>query len=239
MEYPAALPHTPPEQIGEDLFVVYGSVQPGAVVRFTRNMAVVREGSELTLIDPVRMDDNGLAALDALGNVRHVLRLGPMHGMDDPFYIERYGAAFWSFPDGSAYSQPAIDHKLADGSALPFGDASLFAFRHLRQTEGAIVLHRDPGVLLTCDSIQSYATPPHKPHTNLLTRLIMRFIGFPNETLVGPIWLRMLAEDRDLVRAEFDRLLTLDFDQLLSAHGTFLRAGAHDAVARAVARRFR
>jgi len=238
MAYPPPSPHGPPEAIGDDLFVVYGSFRANPLVRFTRNMAVVREGDALTLINAVRVDDAGLQALERLGEVRHVLRLGPMHGMDDPFYVDRYGAAFWAFPDGSRYTTPPIDHPLGEGAELPFGRAALFVFGHLRQTEGAILLERDPAVLLTCDAIQSYATAPHKPHSTLLARLLMPLLGFPNKTLVGPIWVKLLAEDRAAVQAEFARLLRLEFDQLLSAHGVFMPGGAHEAVERAIAERF-
>jgi len=238
MAYPAPTSHGLPQQIGEDLYVVYDSFRANPLVRFTRNMAVLREGRALTLINTVRLDEAGLQALDALGEVRHVLRLGPMHGMDDPFYVDRYEAAFWAFPDGTDYTVPTIDHELYDGVELPIGGATLFVFRHLKQTEGAILLERDPGVLLSCDAVQSYATPPHKPHTSLLARLLMPFLGFPDETLIGPMWIKLLAEDPQAVQGEFQRLLTLDFDQLLSAHGVFLARGAREAVRHAIDERF-
>ena len=39
---------------------------------------------------------DAVAQLEALGTVKHVLRLGPMHGRDDVFYVERYKPTFWS-----------------------------------------------------------------------------------------------------------------------------------------------
>jgi hypothetical protein len=33
--------------------------------------------------------------LDALGKVTDVIRIAGFHGMDDPFYKERYGAKVW------------------------------------------------------------------------------------------------------------------------------------------------
>jgi hypothetical protein len=238
MSYPDVLPHDPPKEISADLFVVHGCVRPNAVARFSRNMTVVRDQEQLTLINPVRMDDAGLRSLEALGEVTHVLRLGPMHGMDDAFYVDRYEADFWSFEGGTTYTTPTIKHALAEGSALPFPDARLFAFSHMTEPEGAILLERSPGVLLTCDAIQSYATPPHKPHTNWLTRLILPLRGFPDETLIGPLWMKLLVEDQDGMKAEFERLLKLDFDQLLSAHGTFVTQDAHAAVERAFTKMF-
>jgi hypothetical protein len=238
MSYPDVLPHDPPKQLAEDLFVTHGCVKPSAIARFTRNMAIVRHNGELTLINPVRMGEGGLNDLEALGEIRHVLRLGPMHGMDDAFYIKRYGADFWAFEGGKTYTTPGIDHALSDGGELPFADARLFAFNHMSETEGAILLERSPGILLTCDAIQSYATPPHTPHTNWLTRMLMPFIGFPRRTLVGPIWVKLLVEDEKGIKAEFERLLSLDFDQLLSAHGTFLSKNAHAEVEKAVKKMF-
>jgi hypothetical protein len=238
MSYAEVTPFSPPEEIGPDLFVVYGSVKPNPLVAFTRNMAVVRHEGELTLINSVRMDDEGLEALEALGTVRHVLRLGSLHGLDDAFYVDRYDATFRALPGGTTYPQPAIDQPLAENGALPFPDGRLFAFRDIAQPEGVILLKRGPGILLTVDAIQSYATPPHKPHTGPIARILIKLRGFPDETIVGPIWTQMMTDDRRALRKEFERLLEWEFDQLLSAHGTFLPAGAHAAVAAAVEARF-
>ena len=229
-DYPPALPFDPPLEIAPDLFVVHGCVRANFIARFSRNMAIVRDKGVLTLINPVRMDDAGLAQLEVLGEVKHVLRLGPLHGMDDPFYVDRYGAEFWSFPGGVTYTTPAIDHRLSDAGELPFGDAQLFGFAHMKEPEGAILLKRDGGILLTCDAIQSYATPPHLPHTNVFSKLVLPLIGFPKDTIIGPIWVKLLVEDETGIKREFQRLLSLPFEQLLSAHGTFLPSGAHAAV---------
>lgn len=239
MSYPVAQPHDPLRQIAEDLFVVHGSVQMLPVARITRNMAVVRHEGQLTLVNPVRMSEAGLANLEELGDIKHVLRLGPLHGMDDPFYVDRYQTNFWSFEGGTTYTDPAITHPLADGGELPFSNATLFAFSDLREPEGAIVLERSPGVLLTCDCVQSYSTPPHMPHTAWITRRILPLLGFPNETIIGPIWVKKMAQDQGTLLADFERLLSLDFDQLLSAHGTFVEKNAHAELERAFKKTFR
>ncbi len=239
MDYPPVTPHSPPMEIAPNLFVVYGSVKINPLVRFTRNMAIVRDDDELTLINAVRMDDAGLQTLESLGEVKHVLRLGSLHGMDDTFYNDRYNATFWGFSGGTTYTEPVVDRELDEGALLPFPNGRLFEFKHISQREGVILLEQEPGILLTVDSIQSYATPPYKPHTNLFTRLILPSRGFPNKTIVGPVWTRMLAEDKDALHREFVRLLDMQFEQLLSAHGTFLPVGAHAAVEAAIADRFR
>lgn len=234
MRYPAPLPHDLPIELAQDLYVVHGCVTPGPGVRFSRNMVIVRDAGKLTLINPVRMDEAGLAALEALGEVAHVLRLGPFHGMDDPFYVDRYKPTFWAFEGGTTYTTPAIEQPLTEGGTLPFPNARLFAFSHMKETEGAILLERAPNVLITCDAIQSYATPPHTPHTNWLSRLVMPLIGFPKKTLIGPVWVKLLVTDKAGIEADFERLLALEFDQLIAAHGTFVKSGAHMEVENAV-----
>ena len=222
MSHPNALNHDAIEPIGDDLFVVHGSVMMAPMVRITRNMTVIRHAGELTLVNAVRLNDEGLKSLAALGSVKRVLRLGPMHGMDDAFYVDHYNAELWGFKDGTTYSTANITHELVANMALPFPNAELHSFNHLKETEGTILLKRTPGVLLTCDAIQSYSTPPHMPHTAWLTRKLLPLIGFPNKTIIGPMWIKLMVLDLEATKAEFRSLLTLDFDQLLSGHGTFV-----------------
>jgi len=240
MDYPNALPHELPKQIADDVFVVHGCIKPSAVVRFTRNMTIVRDKGQLTLINAVRMNEAGLKALEELGEVAHVLRLGPAHGMDDPFYVDRYQADFWSFEGGTTYTEPKISKGLSEGGALPFSNAKLFAFNHTHEPEGAILLERtaerSKGMLLTCDAVQSYGDG--YPQTNWLARRILPRIGFTQETLIPKMWLKFAVKNQEGIKAEFKRLLTLDFEQLISAHGTFVEQGAHGEVKRAFNNKF-
>ncbi len=247
MTYPSALPHDLPKQIAENVFVVHGCVKPNAVVRFSRNMAIVRDKGELTLINPVRMDEAGLVELDKLGKVAHVMRLVPSHGMDDPFYVDRYDAEFWSLEDGTIYNEPKITQPLIEGGALPFSNAKLFVFKHLHQSEAAIFLPpsltgeegsekgREKGLLLTGDAVQSYAS---YPHTNWLARKVLPLIGFTQETIIPKMWIKMAVEDQEGIKAELKRLLELDFDQLLAGHGTFVEKNARAEVQRAFDNKF-
>ena len=155
MDYRPVTPHSAPLEIAPNLFVVYGSVRINPLVRFTRNMAIIRDNGELTLINAVRMDEAGLQALESLGEVKHVLRLGSLHGMDDTFYTNRYNATFWSFTGEADYTEPAVERELDEGGELPFSNARLFEFNHISQREGVILLEQEPGILLTVDSIQS------------------------------------------------------------------------------------
>lgn len=235
MRYPPAYPHDPIEEIGEDLFMARGSIRLNALGRITRNMAIVRHAGELTLINPIRLSAAGEEQLKALGDVKRIMRLGPMHGLDDPYYVNELGAQLWCQTGGTTYPEPDIDVEMVASTALPFPDAQLFCFGSTNQPESALLIQRASGILLTCDAIQHYGD---YGRTSLIPRLLMPFIGFPKTTLLGPIWLKLMTPDGASLRGEFERLLTLEFDGLLSAHGSLLREGAHVAVEQAVARAF-
>jgi hypothetical protein len=235
MPHPPAYPHDPIEQIAADLFMVRGSIRMNALMRITRNMAIVRHQGELSLVNPIRLDEEGERQLLALGDIKRILRLGPMHGLDDPYYVERFGAELWAQGESETYPEPKIEKELAVDRALPFPDAELFAFQGTKQPESALLIRRDPGILLTCDAIQHYGD---YRHNTLLARLVMPLIGFPKTTLVGPIWLKIMTPEGGSLKSEFERLLTLDFDRLLSAHGSLLTSRAKHSVAMAVGKAF-
>ena len=234
--YPPPASHGPVEAITPRLHIVRGSMRMNPIVRISRNMAILRDDDGLTLVNPIRLDESGERALEALGTVKRLVRLGAMHGVDDPYCKQRFDAGLWSQPGGTTYLGPAIDRLLADGETLPFPDTELFCFKGTREPEAALLIRDTPNVLLTCDAIQHY---DDYSFNNLPARIAMPFIGFPKTTVLGPIWLKRMTPPGASLRGEFERLLGMDFDALIGAHGTFLGSGAHAAVRRAVERAFR
>ena len=235
MDFAPVYPHDPIEQVADDIFMARGSLKLNPVIRISRNMAIVRQNGELTLVNPIRLNDVELQRLEALGAVKHLFRLGAFHGVDDPFYMARYRPAFWCQAGGTAYPQPPIDQVLTEDAELPFDNAALFCFRNTNQPECILRLAAGRGLLLTCDAIQHYGD---YSNNNLPARLVMPFIGFRKTTLIGPIWLKLMTPQGANLRDEFARLLDWEFDRLLSAHGTLLASAARGAVRQAVARAF-
>ena len=235
MAYEPVTVHGPIEPIVPDVYMVRGSRQMNALMRITRNMAIVRHEGELSLVDPIRLDAEGEKALTELGEIKRILRLGPLHGVDDAYYVDRFGAELWSPGESTAYPEPKIDHPLVEGAPLPFPDAEVFCFEGSKQAEAALLVRRDGGVLFTCDSIQNYGD---YQYNNWLARIVMPLIGFPKTCLVGPIWLKMMTPEGGSLEGEFRRLLGLEFDHLLCGHGSLLRGGAHAAVEAAIDKAF-
>lgn len=214
--YPEALPHGSLREVFPEVFVVTGTSQPevlGKRLCFSRNMTVIRRGGRLVLINSVRLNDDGLLALKALGEIEHVIRLGAFHGKDDAFYVEQLGAKLWGLPGmdhGSRLS--ALDLTAERG--IPLDDATLFRFETSAMPEGILRLNRDGGVLLSCDSLQNWVEPDEYFDSPSVES--MRALGFFRSGNVGPGW---LAGAKPASR-DFERLQELDYRHLLSAHGT-------------------
>ena len=228
-----AYPHDAIAEIAPDIFMVRGSLKMNPVMRISRNMAIVRHEGDLTLVNPIRLNAEGEAQLDTLGKIRRILRLGCYHGIDDPYYMDKYSPEFWCQSGGTIYPEPKIDHVITESTVLPFPDAQLFCFKRTLQPESALLINIGNGILLTCDSIQHY---DDYSNNNWLASLMMPLIGFRRTTVLGPFWVKWMTREDDSLKDEFERLLEWQFDTLLSAHGTLLETGAHAAVSTAVAR---
>lgn len=234
MEHAPAYPHDPVQEIAEDVFAVRGSLLMNPLIRISRNMAVVRHAGELSLINPVRLNDAGIDALERLGRIRRIMTLGALHGIDDAWYRARFGVESWARAGSRKYPPPQDYRTLGEQHPLPFPDAQLFCF-HGTQPEAALLLRRGAGLLLTCDAIQHYGD---YRHASPAAKLLLPLLGFPKTTLIGPIWLKAVTPPGATMLAEFQRLLALKFDSLFAAHGSFLPEGAHAAVEAAVRKTF-
>lgn len=230
-DYPAVTAHDPPLEVFTGVFLVRGSLQLNPVMRFNRNMVVIKRGKELSVLNSVRLTPPGEEALAALGDVRHVLRLGYFHGRDDRYYVDRFGATFWA-PRGSRTEPgPAPDRYLEEGGPLPFDAARLLLFDQTRHPEAMVLLEQDNGVLLTCDALQNYAD---RRFCSLFARVMMPLMGFPLKMLIGPLWLKAQTPEGASIRPDFERVLELDFKHLIPGHGSARRDDAKQAVREAI-----
>ena len=234
-DFPPQLPHGEIQEILSDIFFVTGQVQPnfgGKILKFSRNMAVIRSGKSLTLVNTLRLDKSGLERLDSLGTVENIVKLGSFHGRDDAFYIDRYGAPFWA-PQGMTHERRVqTDKELAPDAAGPFPDATVFSFETADVPESILHLTRHDGILITCDSLQNWTGPDE--YFDEATATIMKAQGFSHPANIGPGWFNSAKpEHRD-----FLRLKELNFTHLLSAHGEPLFNDAYQAVSSTIGKNF-
>lgn len=189
---------------------------------FGRSMTIIRERDDLVLFNTLRLDEKGLKQLEKLGNVKHVVRLAYFHGMDDPFYKERYGATVWApndasyFPEFQMKASPYFiaDKTFENGNDLPLKSSNAIVLKSCKFPEAIAVVEKPEGkIFVTGDSLQNFAHGD--PYANCISKLIMWAMGFHKPFSVGPAWLGIAKPDKQ----EMVTFLDHKFDHLLPAHG--------------------
>lgn len=221
-DHPDAMPHGDLEEVFPDIFFVTGTMRGpffGSTWQFSRNMIVVREEGKLSLINAVRLDDAGLEALTALGEVKNVVRLGSMHGHDDAFYVDRYDATYWAIKGAPPIEGLEVDREMEVGSELPFA-SSLFSFEATKLPEGLLRVDREGGIMIACDSLQNWVASDEFFLDETVET--MRGMGFFTPANLGPAWMHVNEPKPE----DFVRLAEVAFEHALCGHGEPLRGGA-------------
>ena len=232
--FPPALSHGSIEEVFPDVFFVSGAMETvlqDIDWKFSRNMTVVREGDRLVVINSVRLSEAGLAELDKLGRVTDVIRLGSLHGRDDPFYVDHYAAEYWTMPQMAHETGLQATRSLTT-DALPIADASVFEFNTTQIPEGILHLKRDGGILIACDALQNWLSPDEFFSDS--SREMMTQMGFFTPANLGPVWVQRAEPGAD----DFARLKTLAFRHALCGHGEPLRDSAHEDFSATIQRVF-
>jgi hypothetical protein len=215
------------EQVFDDVWWAWGTVKFIPGVLFPRNMVIVREkGGELVVVHPILMPDAEQAKIDALGPVKHIVRLGAFHGMDDPAYVKRYSPTVWAPPHVDHLAGVKTDRELTPGGELPLAGARLFDFESSKTPETAIHLERHGGLLLTCDSVQNWEATTG---CSTLGAMMARMMGFRGRACIGPGW-RKQSEPKDGIgfSKAFEQILDLEFRHIIGAHGAPMKDTAKD-----------
>jgi hypothetical protein len=237
IQFTPAWPHGEIQKIFPDVFFVTGTnkVQhEGADIQTSRNMVIIRNGSELTLINTVRLNEEGLEKLDQLGDVTHIMRIGAFHGRDDVFYRSYYPKSqLWTLKGMTYDNGLKSDQELTPESKKPFPGCSLFVFETSSLPEGILHLDREGGILISCDSIQNITATD--PFYSIETAKSFQDQGLVRPANISPIWLGATHTKG----SDFDRLLkTMTFRHLITAHGEPVRNTAHQQVTATVKRVF-
>jgi len=213
--FPPALAHNAIGEVLPDVFVVSGAMETVLMDldwNFSRNMTIVRDGERLILVNTVRLSEEGLSALDQLGTVTDVVRLGALHGRDDAFYLDRYKAQYWVMP-GLTPEDNAPARLLGEAGASPLSNSTVFQFRTSNIPEGVLHLNRDGGILIACDALQNWLGPDE--HFCDASRQRMEEMGFFTPANIGPVWLQAAAPGAE----DFTRLNELEFRHVVCGHG--------------------
>jgi hypothetical protein len=214
--FPEQLPHGDIQEIFPDVFFVKGQSKfeaQGNKVQFTRSMTIIRDDGGLTLVNTVRLSEEGLHALDSLGKVENIIRIGANHGRDDAFYSDRYNVPVWALA-GTQQDRPVkSDATLVAGNEVPIKDASVLVFDSIPASEAVLYLRRSGGIIVSCDSLQNMTGPDE--HFDAQSAEIMEKGGFFRTGNIGPVWRARLQPDV----SDFEKILAVEFKHLLPSHG--------------------
>ncbi len=233
--YSPAWPHSDIKEIFPNIFFVTGTNKThykGVDLQHSRNMIIVRNADKLSLINTVRLNDNGLTTIDALGKVENVIRIGAFHGRDDAFYLDRYSAKLCAFPGMQHGDGRGTDIELAPKSKMPFPDCSLFFFETSIYPEGILHIAQEGGVLVTCDSIKNWISADQ--FFSVETAKLYEEQGFFGSASISNVWKQACNVDV----ADFIRLKSFSFRHLLSAHGEPLLNDAHVRLSESIKQAF-
>ncbi|NNP70976.1 hypothetical protein [Acinetobacter sp. Ac_5812] len=232
--YAPIYPHDPIIEIFENIYLLRGSIRLGIGLSMNRNMIIIKQNNELTLINAVRMSETELEKLEALGSVKHIIRLGDFHGLDDQFYIDRYQVTFWSQPHHVNYPDLFPTKTIQSDAIPPIKNAEFFIFEQATCPE-AILYIEDKKLLITTDSIQYWSD---WKYFSLLSKIIIYLMGFRLGLFIGGPWLKRVTPKHGSLKSDFDRLLRLDFQHLVAAHGTVLENAAKEKLVNVVKKQF-
>ncbi len=177
----------------------------------SRNMVIIRENNRLSLINTVRLTEEGLQELDKLGKVVNVIRIGAFHDRDDDFYCNRYQAKLWALPGMTHKNNRQTDIELTPDGPKPFANCTVFIFKTSLVSEGILIINQE--VMISCDSIKNWLKPDR--FFSEKTAIAYKKAEFFGKATVSKVW-------RDNCKVEFSDFLQLnnfEFKHLLSAHG--------------------
>jgi hypothetical protein len=222
------------QEILPNVFTLRGFSRFAPGFRITKTMTIVKHGAELTLINSAIPDADDLEALDKLGKVRHVMRIGTSHGLDDPFFIDRYKPTYWTTKNVRHRGDKSPDQHLTTGDNLPFAGKSMVFEKGLHH-EAAVVVDVDGGLLVTCDSLMAWRDTKE---CSLIGKIAVNRLGFLKAPVaIGPIWLKQLSADgKHDLRSDFERLLDMSFTRLIGGHGVMYEGDTKDQIRAAIAR---
>lgn len=234
-QYSPAWPHGDFKEVFPNIFFVMGTnitTHEGIELQHSCNMVVVKNANELTLINTVRLNDVGLAALERLGRVVNVVRIGAFHGRHDAFYLDRYSAKLWALKGVKHENNKFTDSELITNGKMPFPDCSLFVFETSIHPEAILHVNTDGGILITCDSVKNWITVDE--FFSEETGRLYEKLGFLGMATISKIW----QQACNIQAHDFARLKLLAFKHLLSAHGEPLLNNAYEKLCSTIQQEF-
>jgi len=201
----------------------------GPGMRIGRTMTVVQGPDGLTILNAVRLSAAGEQELDRLGKVKHLVKLSDSHGIDEPYYVDRYKPEAWALPNAKL---KGIVATRALGPSSPIVDSVVLRFPGTTGwLECALWVPHGGGTLIACDALQNHADGEG---TSFVGRFMTSLLGFKGGVIVAPMWRKYQKVSGAGVRSALAQVAGRDFEVLVTGHGPAVVGRAGEAVRAAI-----
>jgi len=212
-KYRPVAPHGDLEEVADNVYVIMGSHVFVKGLRFGLTMTIVKQGNELTIINPYRLRQEVEDQVLKLGTIKHLVRISSMHGACDQYFIDKHQCTYWDLPAPEG-KLPKGDQILKEGGEFPIDGAKILMMENLKAPECVVWIPNGGGTLLTADIIQN-GRP--RPHNSWGGNLFNRAVGFLKVPHCGcPAFYRTNVDiGKDMYKPNFPRILELEFETIM------------------------
>jgi hypothetical protein len=189
---------------------------PGGVMMPSSSTVFRLPDRSLLVYSPIAFDDAAAAAIEAAGEVAHIVAPSRLHHLFAAAAKARWPRATVHAAPGVAEKQPAlaVDRELGSGEA-PWGDAVALELIGGAPKVNEVVLFHRPSGTLACADLVFHVTRP----ANLRTRFVLALVGVGGGRLAQSLEWRRLRKDRAAARASVARILEWPIARVAPCHG--------------------
>jgi hypothetical protein len=205
------------DEIATDVWRIEGPVlrMPGGVKVPASSTVIRLPDRSLLVYAPVAFDDATAAAIDAAGEVAHIVAPNLYHHLSLAVAAARWPRATVHLAPGLAEKERGLPagRAIAGGERV-WGDAiEAELIGGTPKINEVVLLHRPSGTLV-CADLVFHMGPP----ANLRSRLAFAMMGVGGRAAQSRMW-SFLRKDRAAARASVDRMVSWPIARLVTCHG--------------------
>lgn len=201
--------------------------------QYPTRMAVIRlSGGGLFIWSPVSLSDSLRSAVDALGEVQHIVAPNSLHHLSLPEWQRAYpGATLYAPPKLRAKRTDITFDADLDDTPVPdwVGDVDHVVMQGNPITTEVVFFHRQSGTVLFTDLLQQFPETWFSGWRKIVAKLDLMIA--PEPTV--PRKFRTAFTNRKASRMALGRILAWPAQQVLMAHGTPVTQDAKGVLNRA------
>jgi hypothetical protein len=206
--------------LAEGVFALEDSIHLGPGFKLPIRTTVIRDRSGgLTLISPLAIDDALANTIESCGRVEHLVAPNLLHHLFLPAAQKRWPEAKTYAPAQLAAKKPGLQIDVSLANAAPVDLQCVFVAGQPKVME-YVFFHAPSRSLVVTDLVFHILSPQ-----GWLTGPILRAVGAHGK-LAQSRALRLMTKDRAAALQSVQKILDLDFDRLIVAHGEVIESQA-------------